>query len=227
MQDTYDWPHLLSLAVHELRTPASVVAGYLRMLERDTNNPLADPHRKLVGEAARSCTRLIALIAELSELSKLDAGTLVLAHQRFDLFEQLGEVAEGVQEGRDRGVRVDLLGQATGAPMAGDRARVCAAIGVVLRAVAREQPGSCTVVIDRRRSSRGGEMNSAVVVIGLEDSVQAAYESPSGPFDEFRGGLGLALPIARRVIELHGGRMWSPAGDGSRAAALISLPLSE
>jgi signal transduction histidine kinase len=45
------------------------------------------------------------------------------------------------------------------------------------------------------------------------------------PFDEQRGGLGLALPIARRVIERHRGRIWSPAGG--RAAAIVSLPLSE
>jgi signal transduction histidine kinase len=49
------------------------------------------------------------------------------------------------------------------------------------------------------------------------------------PLDEMRGGLGLALPFARRVIERHGGRVWSPAPDSGRsaAAAIISLPLGE
>ena len=43
------------------------------------------------------------------------------------------------------------------------------------------------------------------------DSVQAAYDRDAGPFDEKRGGLGLALPLARRVIEGHGGRMQRPS----------------
>jgi signal transduction histidine kinase len=45
------------------------------------------------------------------------------------------------------------------------------------------------------------------------------------PFDEWRGGLGMALPIARRVIEAHGGALWSGAGARSRAAAALALPL--
>ena len=82
--DTY--PQLLSLAVHEFRTPASVVGGYLRMLQRDTESPLSERQRKMIDEAEKSCVRLVALIAELSELSKLDAGQVTLARQSLTCF---------------------------------------------------------------------------------------------------------------------------------------------
>src|SRR5437899_3493487 len=68
------YARLLSLAVHELRTPASVVGGYLRMLQRDTDSALTDRQRKMVDEAEKSCARMVALIAEMSEVSKSDAG---------------------------------------------------------------------------------------------------------------------------------------------------------
>ena len=74
MASEESYPKLLSLAVHELRTPASVVGGYLRMLQRDTETPLSDRQRKMVDEAEKSCARLVALIAELSEVGKIDAG---------------------------------------------------------------------------------------------------------------------------------------------------------
>jgi signal transduction histidine kinase len=45
------------------------------------------------------------------------------------------------------------------------------------------------------------------------------------PFDDLRGGSGLALPIARRVIEAHGGRMWSPPGESRTPAAAVAIPL--
>ena len=59
------YPRLISLAVHELRSPAGVVSGYLRMLQRDTETPLSERHRKMVTEAEKSCARLVALITEL------------------------------------------------------------------------------------------------------------------------------------------------------------------
>src|SRR2546421_7720458 len=97
---------LLSLAVHELRTPASVVGGYLRMLQRDTEAPMTDRQRKMIDEAEKSCTRLVALIAEMSEVSKLDAGVTTLSRDRLDLFPLVADVANGVHEAEDREVRL-------------------------------------------------------------------------------------------------------------------------
>src|SRR5712691_8904291 len=95
---------LLSLAVHEFRTPAGVVSGYLRMLQRDEATPLNDRHRKMVDEAEKSCARLVALVAEMSEVSKLDAGVTMLAMDPLDVFVVVQEVAEGVHEAADREV---------------------------------------------------------------------------------------------------------------------------
>jgi len=214
---------LLSLAVHELRTPASVVGGYLRMLQRDSDPPLADRQRRMIDEADKSCARLVALIAELSEVSRLDSGVTTLVREPVDLFLLVEDVANGVHESSERGVKLEVRGEASGAPLAGDSARLLAAFDAVFRAILREQPAACTVIVDRRRS----DANSAVIVVAPNDRVQAAYESTPGPFDEKRGGLGLALPIARRVIERHDGRIWSPRGVEDRRAAVISLPLSE
>ena len=51
---TESYLQLLGLAVHEFRTPASVVGGYLRMLQRDTAGALNDHQRKMVDEAEKS-----------------------------------------------------------------------------------------------------------------------------------------------------------------------------
>ena len=80
------YSRLLSLAVHEFRTPASVVGGYLRMLQRDANEQLSDRQRKMIDEAEKSCARLVSLISELSEISKLDSGTAPFKDEPIDLF---------------------------------------------------------------------------------------------------------------------------------------------
>lgn len=225
------YPKLLSLAVHEFRTPASVVGGYLRMLLRGTDSPLSERQRKMIEEADKSCARIVALIAELSEVSKMDAGLVTLAEQPLDLFSLIQEVAETVREAEDRGVRFEVRGDAAGALITGDAERLKTALHSIFRAVLREQPAACTVIAERRLETRDG-VASAVIVVAEAASVQGARGSKAGPFDEQRGGLGLALPIARRVIEGHGGHIVSPETPegvedcvAGRGAAIITLPL--
>jgi signal transduction histidine kinase len=229
--DKARYPELLSLAVHEFRTPASVVGGYLRMLQRDSE-AFTERQRKMIDEAEKSCARIVTLIGELSDVSKLDAGIISLNRQNLDVFALVGEVAEHVQEARDREVSLELRGKSSGATIAGDAARLRSALDAIFRAILREKAGPCVVAADRRIASEGGR-TSAVIVVAEDQSVQAAYDSTPGAFDEKRGGLGLALPLARRVIEGSDGRIWSPAKQEgsddalSRGSVIISFPVTE
>ena len=204
------------------------------MLQKDPDANLTDHQRKMIDEAEKSCDRLVALIEEMSVISKLDAGLIVLARQPLDLFPLVSEVAGLVQEGKNRDVHLEVRGNATGARINGDAARLRTAFDTIFRAILREKPGSTTVVADRRVDSREGR-TAAVVVVADAASVQGVCDQTPVVFDDKRGGLGLALPLALRVIEGHGGRIWSPApadnsGDDAaraRGTAIISLPVTE
>src|SRR5919109_4169477 len=143
------YPQLISLAVHEFRTPASVVSGYLRMLQRDSAS-LSERKRKMIDEAEKSCARIIALIAELSDVQKLDVGLVTLKLQPLDVFTLAGEVAEHVQEAGDREVRLELRGAPSGGSIAGDATRLHSALDAIFSAILREKAGPCTVAVDRR-----------------------------------------------------------------------------
>src|SRR5438874_7864179 len=125
------YPELLSLAVHELRTPASVVGGYLRMLQRDAEATLSDKQRKMIEEAEKSCARLVALVAELSDIGKLDAGLVTLSRKPVDVFALVRDVAEHVHEASDRDVRLELAGANDSAPATGDSTRLRSAFDAV------------------------------------------------------------------------------------------------
>ena len=231
------YPQLISLAVHEFRTPASVVGGYLRMLQKDTD-ALSDRQRKMIDEAEKSCARLVAIVSELSDVGKLDAGIIKLARQPIDAFTLVAEVAALVHEARDREVRLEVRGANSGATMSGDATRLRNAFDAIFRAILREKPGQCTVVAERRIEEIDGR-RTALLIVAEEDSVQAAYDRQAGPFYEKRGGMGLSLPLARRVIEGHGGRLLAPAPLDEpepgfeprdpvwRGSAIISFPLTE
>jgi K+-sensing histidine kinase KdpD len=226
-----NYSKLLSLAVHEFRTPASVVGGYLRMLQRDNDPPLSERQRKMVEEAEKSCVRIVAIVNELSEIGKLDGGLITLSRQPIDVFTLVSQVAELVHEASDREVCLKVRGDNHGATISGDAPRVRTAFDAIFRAILREKAGPSTVIAERRFVMHEGR-TSAVVIISEEATVQEAYEREPGEFDEKRGGLGLALPLARRVIEGHDGRLWSPKpirddDPLARGSAIVSLPITE
>ena len=221
------FPRAMSLAVHELRTPVSVVSGYLRMLLREQGGPVTEKQRKMLEEAERSCSRLAALVGEMSELGKLEGRELPLARQTFDLAALLAELASGMHEGEDRGVKLELRGTDRPVMVTGDRARLSAALKALMHSGLRER-GDAGVIVVECSTITDTAPPWAVVAIAeqsLITSLTATARTPPPAFDEWRGGLGMALPVARRVIEAHGGQLWSADGAQSRAASALRIPL--
>jgi two-component system, NarL family, capsular synthesis sensor histidine kinase RcsC len=220
-------PRALSLAVHELRTPITVASGYLRMMLREQAGPITDKQRKMLEEADKSCARIGALIAEMSELGKLEAGEVTVSSVPFDLAALIASLAGSMHEGEDRGVRLDV--RATHPVMvAGDRTRLATALSALMHAALRER-GEPGVIVVECSSLPDTSQAWAIVTIGDETVIpslaDAARTTPPA-FDEWRGGLGLALPVGRRVIEAHGGALWSAPGNAPRAGSALRLPLA-
>src|SRR5579862_3315787 len=129
------WPKILSLSVHELRTPMTVVAGYIRMLLKDRAGALTDQQRHLLEEAEKSCGRLSALVAEISELSGLEAGTATFNRQATDLQSVARGAVDHLPPLPDREVQVDLQLQAGAVPITGDPIKLTQAVGAVIAAL--------------------------------------------------------------------------------------------
>ena len=221
------FPRTMSLAVHELRTPVTVVCGYLRMVLKEHGGPLTDKQRKMLEEAERSCVRIGTLVAEMSDLGKLESNELAVAHHEVDLVALVVELASTMHEGEDRGVHLDVRVPNGPIVVTGDRARLSAAITTLLHAALRErgEPGvivaECAVLADTAPAW-------AILAVGEEAALPALMQAARGttpPFDEWRGGLGLALPVARRVVEALGGALWSAPGERPRAGSALRLPL--
>jgi signal transduction histidine kinase len=221
------FPRAMSLAVHELRTPVTVVCGYLRMLLKEHGGPLTDKQRKMLQEAERSCDRIGALVAEMSDLGKLESQELAVARHEVDMAALVAELAAGMHEGEDRGVQLKVRVPNRPVMVTGDRARLSAAFTTVFHAALRErgEPGvvvaECSIISDT-------SPEWAVLAIGDEAALpsltQAARGTPPS-FDQWRGGLGLALPVAKRVLEALGGALWSAPGERPRAGSALRLPL--
>ena len=159
------WDRLLSLTVHEFRTPITVLAGYVRMLLKDRAGPLSPEQRRLLEETEKSCGRLSALIAEMGDLSNLEAGTVTLNRGSVLVSALLSEAIASLPPIPDREIPivVDVIDDA--ARVQGDPVRLRNALASVLGALRREVVSSDRLVV-RVRPQSGDSGGRAVRMAG-------------------------------------------------------------
>jgi signal transduction histidine kinase len=217
------WAKILSLSVHEFRTPMTVIAGYIRMLLKDRAGPLSDQQRSLLEHAEKSCARLTALLTEVSELSNLESGTAPFNRQTTDLHKALRDAVGLLPALPDREVRVDLQLEGDSAPIAADPVRLAQAFTSIVRALQREIVTDSPLIV--RQRPLPGPARGYEILIGDDETLRLLDAEGAGDrelFDEWRGGSGLILPVARRIIEAHEGRIWGAPG-GRKAGARIQF----
>jgi signal transduction histidine kinase len=220
-------PRLLSLAVHEFRTPVTVVAGYLRMLLKERAGPLTADQRKLIEEAEKSCGRLSALLTEMGDLGQLETGRQSLASNPLDLSDLLAQTVAAV-EPRAGDANVVLQGDSVRLPIMGDGARLRRAFDAIVFALRREIIDGTDLHVVRAVRNRNGQRLAGIAIgpPAVAAALGTAAVDELAAFDEWRGGCGLSLPLARRIIEMHGGRAFALAGERQKAGGLVELPLS-
>ena len=213
------WPKVLSLTVHEFRTPITVVSGYIRMLLQDRAGELSEPQRRLLEAAEKSCGRLSALVAEVSELSSLEGGTLASNKAQTDLHAALTAAVGQIAPLAEREIPIEL--QLADGPtlVHGDPIRLAQAFAAIFGALRREIVTADRLLVREARLADG----RCELSIGDEETLAALAAADDLPvFDEWRGGVGLSLLVARRILEAHGGQVWGAPG-GQKAGARIRI----
>jgi K+-sensing histidine kinase KdpD len=230
MVDPRDDPKLLSLAVHELRTPVSVISGYLRMLLRHFGSNLTEQQRKIIQDSERSCGTLSSMIADLSDLANLEAGHLTVARERVNLVPLLGETAAAASNDCDRSLVLDLHLPDGPAWVDGDQLRLRDAFTTIFTAVLRERVSSEPIPAHCIVREHGGRP-FVHVAIGVSPASHAAIDGTASDrdvaFDEYRGGLGFRLVLGARLVKALGGHIVSPNTARGAFSIVVSLPLSE
>ncbi len=217
---------LMSLAVHEFRTPVSVVSGYLRMLLRHFGDTLTDQQRTLVENAEKSCGSVSSLLGELSELAQLESGQAQPRREPVPLAPLLVGLAKDVHEGEDRGITFVVRACEPDVLVLGDARRLAAAFTTLAVAVLRERADSASMAAACRvHATSAGR--SVRIAIAEASAVDALLDGEGhDEFDAYRGGLGFRLLLASHIVGAHGGRIWSPVVDRGRLALVVSLPVA-
>jgi signal transduction histidine kinase len=213
-----DCRRLMALLAHEMRSPGAVVGGYLRMLKSGTELPPRE--QKMIEEANRSCGRLMHILQELSDLGELESQELNYAP--LPIFTLCDDVVQAVShEGADVSFVCDDSDR--DAMIDGHEARLKQAVSSLIASLVRERGSS---PIEARGFVSRDSTPTALIAFGDPGAVASpgdVLKHQQQPFDRWRGGMGLSLPIAHRIVQAHRGDLWGL--PGSRATCALSLPL--
>ncbi|MEO8384058.1 MAG: sensor histidine kinase [Betaproteobacteria bacterium] len=214
---------------HELRTPLNAVIGFSDVLKEEYFGALNAKQREYVKDINESGQHLLSLINDILDLSKIEAGHMDLDLAAFSVPMAIDNAMVLV---RERALRHQLHLRVRIAPgvsniVADERKFKQILINLLTNAVKFSYPDGWVEVVAQRDTN--------VVMVTVKDSgMGVASENHAAIFEEFRQlksdgsakfeGTGLGLSLARRLVELHGGRIWVESEPGKGAAFSFTLP---
>jgi two-component system, NtrC family, sensor kinase len=213
---------------HELRTPLNAIIGFSQVLREKLFGGLNEKQDEYVEDILTSGNHLLALIDDILDLSKVEAGQVELEVAPFSLREALERGVVMVRErATENGVRVTLEADGDIDIVTGDERRIRQVIFNLLSNAVKFTPADGTV--DVRSAQANGEVRVSVADTGPG----IAAEDQERIFEEFqqtevgvrqREGTGLGLALSKRLVELHGGRIWVESEPGKGSTFVFTLP---
>jgi len=209
---------------HELRTPLNAIIGFSEMIGRQILGPVGLPrYVEYANDIARSSQHLLGIISDVLDISKIEAGRVQLQEEAIDLGAALRECAEMLRPAADReGVAIVVTAANSLPALLGDRTKIKqSVINLVSNAIKFSHPGS-SVHVEALIDTDG----CYLITVGDKGIGIAAEHLPlvlepfgqvENPQNRRIGGTGLGLPIAKALVELHGGDIdiRSTVGDGT------------
>ena len=214
---------------HELRTPLNAIIGFSEVLTERMFGELNEKQEEYLRDIHTSGQHLLSLINDILDLSKIEAGRMELELADFHLPQAIENALVLV---RERALRRGItLGQAIAPSLGdiqGDERKIKQVLLNLLSNAIKFTPEGGR--IDVRAA-----LNEAVVDVSVADTgVGIAPEDLETVFEEFRQvgtaekkaeGTGLGLSLARKFIELHGGRIWVKSQVGAGSTFTFTIPM--
>jgi signal transduction histidine kinase len=214
---------------HELRTPLNAIIGFSQVLRERMFGEVNEKQAEYLDDILSSGNHLLSLINDVLDLSKVEAGQVELEVAPFSLRDALESGVVMVRERATRdGVQVALSSDPQVDVVEGDERRIRQVIFNLLSNAVKFTPAGGRV--DVASAGRDGEVRVSVVDTGPG----IAPEDLERVFEEFqqtelgaarREGTGLGLALSRRLIDLHGGRIWAQSEVGKGSTFVFTLPL--
>jgi GAF domain-containing protein len=215
---------------HELRTPLNAIIGFSEVLGERLFGELNEKQAEYTDDILTSGRHLLSLINEILDLSKVEAGRMELEVAAFDLPLAIDNARTFVRERATKhGITLDVSVDERLGDYVGDERKIKQILLNLLSNAVKFTPEGGRIGINAQR------INGAVEISVSDTGIGIAPEDQPKIFEEFRQvgtdyahkveGTGLGLTLAKKFVELHGGRIWVESEVGKGSKFTFTLPI--
>jgi signal transduction histidine kinase len=214
---------------HELRTPLNAILGYTELM---ADGAYGEPSEKMLGVLNRleaNGRHLLGLINDVLDLSKIEAGQLVLELSDYcieDIAQTVRSTLEPLAADKKLAFKVEM---APGLPSGrGDGRRLTQVlINLVGNAIKFTDAGEVAIKADAKNGSFRVSVRDTGPGISAADQAKLfqEFQQADNAITKKKGGTGLGLAISKRIIEMHGGKIWVKSQPGQGSTFAFTLPV--
>ena len=217
---------------HELRTPLNTIIGFSKILSEQDRRQLSKEetvqYASLINDAA---SNLLAIINDILDISKMQSGRYTLDELEVQIESVLAQACQSqMQLARDAKIDVRLTtGSRPLPPVRGDETKLTQVMSnLISNAIKFNRPGGRVDVSAQATSDGGVVITITDTGVGMSGEEVEIAMRPFGQVDgartRWREGTGLGLPIARTLIELHGGALDIRSTPSQGSEVIVMLP---
>jgi signal transduction histidine kinase len=215
---------------HELRTPLNAILGYTELILDSIYGEMPEKARSVLDRIQRNGRHLLGLINDVLDLSKIEAGQLTLALADYSLktvVETVYTAVEQLAKEKKLGFKVEVTPDLPDGR--GDERRLTQVLlNLAGNAIKFTDQGEVAI----RATAANGSFEVSVrdTGPGISAADQAKlfqeFQQADNSITRKKGGTGLGLAISKRIIEMHGGKIWVESVVGQGSAFSFTLPIS-
>jgi PAS domain S-box-containing protein len=216
---------------HELRTPLSAVIGFSELMLDGVPGEINDEQRGCLNDILDSGRRLLSLINDILDLSKVEAGKIELKPQNLDIANIVSDVVQIIKPVLNKNRQEIEVSVTQGLPeVRGDKNRLEQILLNLLSNASKftEQGGRMRIHVGRK----GDYCQVAVIDTGIgikkedQEHVFEAFVQGETLSDRKKEGTGLGLTLTKRFVEAIGGRIWMESEYGKGSTFIFTIPLA-
>jgi signal transduction histidine kinase len=215
---------------HELRTPMNAVLGYTRMLLMNVYGELPEKVRDVHARIDKSGRHLLGLINDVLDFSKIEAGQLTLAINPYSIKDVIQSVVTSTQSlAIEKNLALKVTVPLDLPAASGDERRITQVLlNLVGNAIKFTDSGEVRIdaaAADGKLMVSVSDTGPGILAVDQESIFEEFRQAEGSTSAQRKGGTGLGLAIAKKIVELHGGKIWveSELGKGSKFS--FTLPL--